>query len=129
MNQNQISKHYYKEFGASMAAYVVVLIASVTVLKNIELPQIARIVIALLPSVPVVFVIAAIFRFLRGSDELIQRIQLQAIVFSSIATGMVTFSYGFLEIIGFPKLPTFLILPMMFMFWALSFGYFNRRYQ
>ncbi|MCC6501108.1 MAG: hypothetical protein IT313_12655 [Anaerolineales bacterium] len=129
MNQNQILKRYYKEFVTGMTAYVVALIVSLLVLNNTELPQMTKIVIVLIPIVPVVFVLLAILRALRDSDELVQRIQLQAVTFSSIATGLVTFSYGFLEGIGFPKLPTLWILPMMFLFWGISLSYFNRKYQ
>src|SRR5262245_14309204 len=114
MKQNQVVKRYFKEFGTAMTAYVVVLIASVTVLNNVELPQIAKIAVVLLPIIPVIFVIITMLRVLRNSDELIQRIQLQAVVFSAITTGLITFTYGFLENIGFPPFPTIWILPMMF---------------
>lgn len=129
MNQNQILKRYYKEFVTAMTAYVIALIVSLLVLNNTELPQIAKILVVLLPIVPVIFVLISILRVLRDSDELIQRIQLQAVTFSSITTGLITFSYGFLEGIGFPKLPTLWILPMMFLFWGISLSYFNRKYQ
>ena len=128
MNQ-QVLKRYYKEFGISMGMYALILIASISALKNIEFPKGAQIVIALAPIFPMLFVIVAILRALRDSDELIQRIQLQAVVFSAITTGLLTFSYGFLENIGFPKLPTIWILPMLFALWGLSLGYFNQRHQ
>ncbi len=129
MNQKQIMKRYFKEFGIAMAAYIFVLIASVTVLNNIELPQAAKIVVVLLPVIPIIFVVIAIMRVLRDSDELVQRVQSNAVMFSAVATGLITFSYGFLEGIGFPEFPTVLVLPMMFALWGLGFGYFNRRYQ
>jgi hypothetical protein len=52
-----------------------------------------------------------------------------AITFSAVLTGLLTFSYGFLENIGFPKLPTFAIFPMLFVLWGIGLGYFTRRYQ
>lgn len=129
MNQNQVMKRYYKEFAIAMGTYVITVIASVNILTRFEFPQAARIVIALTPVVPTVFVIIAIMRSLRESDELQQKIQLNAIAFSCIVTGLVTFSYGFLEGIGFPQFPTILVFPMMTMIWGLSVGYFSRRYQ
>ena len=129
MNQNQIMKRYYKEFLISMAAYVITLIASTLAIKNIDFPMAAQVIISLTPVVPVIFVIVAILRALRGSDELHQLIQLNAVTFSAIATGLLTFSYGFLENIGFPKFPTLWIFPIMFFFWGGSLGYFWKKYQ
>ena len=129
MDQKQVAKRYYKEFGLSMAVYMVAVIASISALKQLELSKAMQIIIAIIPVIPILFVIIAILRALRDSDELIQRIQLQSIVFSSITTGLITFTYGFLENVGFPHFPTIWVLPMLFGFWGLSFGYFNKRYQ
>ncbi len=129
MNQNQVIKRYYKEFSLSMGAYVITLIASTFMLTKLELPKIAQIITTLAPIIPMIFVIIAVMRSLRDGDELQQRVQLSAITFSAVATGLITFSYGFLENISFPKFPTIWILPMMFFLWGLSLGYFWKRYQ
>ena len=129
MNQNQVFKRYYKEFLLSMTAYVIVLIASISILKQFELPRSIQIIIALTPIIPTIFVIAAIIRGLRDSDELQQKVQFNAIMFSAITTGLITFSYAFLEGIGFPKFPTIWILPIMFFLWGISLGYFWKKYQ
>lgn len=129
MNQNQILKRYYREFTLSMGAYVLVLILTTSLLERLELSKPLQIALALVPVIPIVFVLAAILRAMRDSDELIQRIQLQAVTFSAIATGLITFGYGFLENVGFPDFPIIWVLPMMFALWGLSLGYFNKRYQ
>ncbi len=129
MNQNDIWKRYYKEFGVAMGLYIVAVIASVSVLNKFTLPKSAQIVITLIPALPMIFVIIAILRALRESDELQQKIQLQAVTFSAITTGLITFSYGFLENIGFPPFPILWVLPIMFFLWGVSLGYFWRKYQ
>ncbi|MBK8617805.1 MAG: hypothetical protein IPN96_11970 [Anaerolineales bacterium] len=129
MNQNQIMKRYYKEFLISMGTYVITLIASTLAIKNFDFPMAVQAIISLIPVVPVIFVIIAILRALRDSDERHQLIQLNAVTFSAIATGLLTFSYGFLENIGFPKFPTLWIFPIMFFFWGGSLGYFWKKYQ
>lgn len=129
MKSKQVMRRYLKEFFFAMSMYVVILIVSVTLLRSYELPRGWQVVISLAPTLPIIFVIIAILRALRDSDELIQRIQLQAIVFSAITTGLITFTYGFLENVGFPHFPTIWILPMMFALWGLGLGYFNQRYQ
>ncbi|MFN8385023.1 MAG: hypothetical protein U0V48_01405 [Anaerolineales bacterium] len=128
MNQ-EVQKRYFKEFGISMGFYIVLLIGSVTVLTNFELPKAAQIAITLIPVIPTIFVVIAVMRALRDSDELQQKIQLQAVTFSAIVTGLITFSYGFLENIGFPHFPTLFVFPLMIALWGISLAYFNRRYQ
>jgi hypothetical protein len=129
MKQAEVFKRYYKEFGIAMIVYVITVIASVTILTKFEFPQVIKAVIALTPVIPTIFVIVAIMRALRDSDELQQKVQFNAIIFSAVTTGMITFGYGFLEGIDFPKFPTIWILPMMFGLWGLGLGYFWKKYQ
>ena len=128
MNQ-EVQKRYFKEFGISMGFYFVLLIGSVTVLTNFELPKAAQIAITLIPVIPTIFVIVAVMRALRDSDELQQKIQLQAVTFSAIVTGLITFTYGFLENVGFPHLPLLFIFPLMLALWGIGAGIFARNYQ
>ena len=97
MNPKQAMRRYLKEFFFAMSMYAVILIVSVILLKSHEFPRGWQVVISLAPALPIIFVIIAILRVLRDSDELIQRIQLQAVVFSAITTGLITFTYGFLS--------------------------------
>ncbi|MDP1546717.1 MAG: hypothetical protein Q8L87_11900 [Anaerolineales bacterium] len=129
MNQKQIMRRYLRELLVSMSIYIVILIASISILERIELPKIWQVVITLLPAIPVAFVIIVIMRLLVDSDELQQRIQLYATALSAALTGFITFSYAFLENVGFPKFSTFLIFPMLVAFWGISLGYFARKYQ
>jgi hypothetical protein len=129
MKQKTIMRRYMKELFSAMAAYTIILITSPTVLKNYEFTKFWQIVISLSPAIPVAFVILAIMRLLKDSDEMQQRVQLLATSFSAALTGLITFSYGFLENIGFPKFPTFFIFPMLIAIWGISLGYFSRKYQ
>jgi len=129
MNQNEVIKRYYKEFGLSMGLYVVAVIGSTILLNNFEFSQFVQIIITLLPVIPTIFVVLSILRGLRESDELQQRIQLHAVTFSAITTGLITFSYGFLENIGFPPFPTLWVLPIMFFLWSSSLGFLWKKYQ
>lgn len=125
----EVQKMYFKEFGISMGFYVVLLIASISVISNVELPKAVQVVIALIPVIPTIFVVIAVMRALRDSDELQQRIQLQAVTFSAIVTGLITFSYGFLENIGFPHFPSLFIFPLMIALWGIGAGIFARKYK
>jgi heme/copper-type cytochrome/quinol oxidase subunit 4 len=129
MTQKQIMKRYIREFLLSIVAYALILIASILAIQNIEMAKPLQVIVTLAPIIPVAFVLVVILRLLRDSDELQQRVNMLAITFSAVLTGLLTFSYGFLENIGFPKLPTFAIFPMLFVLWGIGLGYFTRRYQ
>jgi len=130
MSQNKVKKRYVRDMLVAMLLYFIILTVSLTILKQdwIELRWFI-ILISLTPALPVAFVLVAILRSIRDSDELQQRIQLMATALSAALTGFITFSYGFLENVGFPKFPTFFVFPMLIMIWGISLGYFNKRYK
>lgn len=129
INLKQAMRRYLQEFFVAIFMYAVTLIASVTVLKNFEFPRVWQIIISISPALPVIFITIALIRLLIDSDELQQRVNLFAITFSAVLTGLLTFSYGLLENIGFPKMPTFAVFPMLFVFWGIGLGFFTRRYE
>mgnify|MGYP001166952230 CR=1 FL=1 len=129
MNQKQIMSRYGRELAFASIAYAALLVASIITLQRFELSKAMQVIVTLLPAIPTAFVIIAIMRMLISSDELQQRIQLYATSFSAALTGFITFSYGFLENVGFPKFSIFLVFPMLIAFWGISLGYFSRKYQ
>jgi len=129
MNQKELMHRYTRELIWSSIIYSIVLIVSISVLKQFEFSKAWQIIISLSPVIPVAFVILAIMRLMIYSDELQQRIQLYAISFSAALTGLITFSYGFLANVGFPKFPTFFVLPMLIFIWGMSLRFFEKRYQ
>lgn len=129
MNQKQVMSRYGRELAFASIAYAALLVASIITLQRFELSKAMQVIVTLLPAIPTAFVIIAIMRMLISSDELQQRIQLYATSFSAALTGFITFSYGFLENVGFPKFSIFLVFPMLIAFWGISLGYFSRKYQ
>ena len=129
MKTGQVMKRYTKEFSTAMIAYVITLIVSISILKSYEFPRLWQIVISIVPALPVFFVIVSLMRMIIDSDELQQRVQLLAISLSAALTGLITFSYGFLENVGFPKFPTFLVFPILIMIWGIGLAFFSKRYQ
>ena len=125
---HQASRRYAREFIIAMITYGIVIIISRLTLNSLE-DSPWRFAIALLPFIPVLFLITGFVRYLSGIDELQQRIQLQAIGFAAGTTGLLTFAYGFLELEGFLSLSTFLIFPLMILLWGVGLAYFSRRYE
>ncbi|BBF76965.1 hypothetical protein N5J48_02710 [Acinetobacter ursingii] len=117
------------ELVLAITFYVVILIISLKALTHIE-NQSLKVLVSLLPVLPVILVIWVIIRQFIRFDELQRKIQLQALAISFLGTAFLTFSYGFLENIGFPKLTMFIVWPMMGTFWSMSTiigsWYYNR---
>jgi hypothetical protein len=93
-----IKRRYLREFIPAMAAYVVVVLASTWLLRHhLDGGSLAlRIVLALLPVLPLGWAMGAIVRLIRGSDELERQIELEAVSIAALLTGMGFFSAGLL---------------------------------
>ena len=128
---NTTTKRYLREFIYSMIAYVFTLSISLISLGFFaDYPlNPARIVVALAPVIPVIFMIFAFLRYLNGIDELQQRIQLLAIGFAAGTTSMLAFSYGFLENVGFPPISLMWVFPIMIGLWGIGLAFISRKYQ
>ena len=120
---------YVKEFLTAMAAYVVVLIISVTIIKASPAMAWWRIPLALAPVIPAIFGMIAFLRALGRMDEMQRRIQLEALAFGFGVAGIVTFSYGFLENVGFPHISWIFVFPLMIAFWGIGGSIASRRYR
>ena len=123
------AKQYIREFLSAMAAYVVVLIISVTLINTSPASAWWRIPLALLPVIPAIFAMLAYIRFVGRMDELQRRIQFEGIAFGFGGAGFLTFSYGFLEIVGFPRISMIWVFPLMIVLWGIGLAIASRRYQ
>lgn len=111
-----------------MITYVVVLVLSITLLKRYpDSPW--RILLALAPMIPASFILVAFVRYLGRMDEFQRRIQLDAIGASFGGIAIITFAYGFLENVGFPRLSFFVVWPLMATLWGLGALIASRRYR
>lgn len=124
----QVERVYRQRLLASLVAYVVLLVISLTLLKQTENPA-ARVLLSLLPVLPVAFGVLAFTRFLRGIDELQRRIQLEGLGFSVAITGLLTFTLGMLENAGLPSVSMTWVFPALVIFWGIGVALAGRRYQ
>jgi len=91
-----LARRYYREFFPPMGAYVVVMLFWKRLLDSVDALWL-RAVVALLPAVLLALVIRAVARFVRDSDEMQRRIELESI---AIAAGLICGCYmaaGFLQ--------------------------------
>jgi hypothetical protein len=90
-----VHKRYLREFIPAMSAYVLLIVLYGILMPRTE-SALWRIVLAVLPLLPIMLVIRAIVRVIRDQDELERRIDLEAIAIAAMSTGFGYFSYGFL---------------------------------
>ncbi|MGY3041234.1 VanZ family protein [Rhodanobacter sp. TND4EL1] len=128
-----VHKRYMREFIPAMSAYVVLML-----LYGVLMPRtqevLWRLVLAVLPLIPVVLVIRAIVRVIRDQDELERRIDLEAIAIAAMSTGFGYFSFGFLLNAGVGLKVTsadvaIWVLPCLFGTFGLAKWMVARRYR
>ena len=125
---NKAGKTYLQRFIGAMLLYIVVLVLSIVLLRNLgESPL--RFPAAILPLFPIVLGLIAFLRFFGELDELQKRIQLDALAFSFVTTGLLTFSYGLLENAGLPQIPFTAVFPLMIALWGLGSVIASWRYR
>ena len=91
------SKRYFRAMWPILIGYSATLYLSITLIKRgIEsLPL--RALVAVLPALPLVLLVVAALRYLRGIDELQRRIETEAIGIASLLVSMAYFAAGLLE--------------------------------
>jgi hypothetical protein len=91
-----LTRRYYREFFPPMAAYVAVMLVWAWLLKRIDATWL-RVLVALLPALLVLLVIRAMARYVRDSDEMQRRIELESVAIAAGAVGAAYMGLGFLQ--------------------------------
>jgi hypothetical protein len=123
------STQYTKELAGALLTYGLMLFGSIELLQHVAIARPLRDLIALSPMIPAAAVPWIVLRELRRMDELQRRIQLEALGFAFAGTAVLTFSYGFLEGLGYPRLSMFSVWPLLAVLWIVGLALARRRYQ
>ena len=114
---------------AGMSVYAVVLIACLHYLKR-NPPEPLKVALALLPTLPVIWVMWSVIRFLGQTDELQRRVHLEALAIAAGVAAFLTLTYGFLEdFAGFPHIAAWWTFVVIDMVWAGAGVVLWRRYK
>ncbi|HHH7389147.1 TPA: hypothetical protein ACP2SZ_005232, partial [Escherichia coli] len=70
-----------------------------------------------------------VIRHIRHLDELARKVHLEGLAVAFVGTALITFSYGFLETAGFPRLSMFMVWSLMGPLWAVGSFFAWRRYR
>ena len=101
----------------TMALYVGALTLAIRVGRGME-EGLAKTVVTLLPALPVFLTVWVIARQFRRADEFIRMRSLESIAVAAAVTAGLTFTYGFLENIGYPRLSMFWVWGIMGITWG-----------
>lgn len=117
-HEKRVGRAYMRELGVAMVVYVALLVAANKLGR--PMPDGAlRTAILLTPMIGFGLAIWAIARHLGRIDEYMRRNLLETFAIGAAITAAVTFSYGFLETAGFPRLSMFAVWPVMGASWGL----------
>lgn len=86
-------------------------------------------ILTILPILPMGYAVAISFNHVISMDEMMKRIHMEAIVFSSIATGFITFSWSLMSNAGLPELNAVWVLPMLSVGYVFGLVWRKRHYM
>ena len=112
------AKTYLNELGLSILIYMMVLVGSITIAKPMENGWL-RTLIVLTPIIPAFGAFWAIIRHFRRMDEYMRVWILEIIALAGGITAFFSFSYGFLEGLGYPKLSGFIVYGIFMGSWLV----------
>jgi len=120
MGERQKNQQYFRELGGAIGLYALVLIGALQFGPTLA-PGLLQTAVLLSPALPLMLAIWAVVRQVHRVDEFIRKTTLEQLAIAAAITAGWTFTYGFLENAGFPRLSMFTVWPVMGAAWgALS---------
>jgi hypothetical protein len=117
MKERDANRQYRLELFSALIAYMLVLIGSIYLAKGMD-PGTARTVVLITPVIPLMLAVWAIARHFRRMDEFMRLRSLEGLAVAAGVTAALTFTYGFLESAGFPKISMFWVWGVIGGVWA-----------
>lgn len=120
---------YLRTLLLAMGGYFAALCV-VSLSRGLAMPTWAMGLLAMLPVLPMAWVMFAMWRVTRDSDELERRIVLEAAFITGGVVGLLTFAVGMLQIVDVLHAGKwlFLILPLMFLVFGVTTWWVRRKY-
>lgn len=128
MNQQSgVTRRYLIRLLSAIGAYAVLLAVALIVIQKLGDTGWRWLIMAL-PLPAIVAVIIAVWRWVRETDELQAKIQLQAIAIGFAGGSALTFSYGLMQIAGAPDLSWTFVWPVYAACWLIGLALARSRY-
>ena len=107
-HEKRVARMYFRELIAALVLYTVLLMAAIHFGRPMA-PGVLRTAVLLSPMIGFGAAIWAIVRQIQRVDEYVRMRLLENVSLAAAVTAGLTFSYGFLETAGFPKLSMFTV--------------------
>lgn len=127
--ERAVGRRYVWQMLILMAAYVVILLASIHALKTGHFSPLFTDLIAVTPALPLFGVVASVIQFMLSVDELQRQIHLEALAIAAGVTAALAITYTFLEGVGLPHSQAWWAFACIDLVWALSLPIVKRRYE
>lgn len=120
MNQTTVTnRRYQKELGFALLLYMALLVGALLLSADMQAGDL-RTALLLSPMLAFALAVRAIVRLVRDTDEFLRKSMLEQLAIAAAGTAGITFTYGFLEMAGFPKLSMFMVWPLMGALWVAA---------
>lgn len=123
------TRRYLRHVFPAMGGYVLAIVA-LTIVTRADMAVWLKALVALIPVLPMVWVVFSMWRFVRDSDELERRIQMESFYVTCGIVCLLSFAGGMLEIVEVVQIKAglFYVLPLMFLVYGLVHWITQRRY-
>lgn len=125
-----IDRRYVRHFFTAMTAYVIIMLTIWPLVRTTE-SHTLRVVIALVPVIPILFVIRALVRYILDADELVQRLHLEALAIAAGVVAVASLIGGFLaaaEVIKIDGSILVWVFPVIALVFGIARAFGERRY-
>jgi hypothetical protein len=133
LTPEQDKRRWNRQMFFAMSVYLVVLFVCTHYLKltpQTTPPGALRIVLALLPTLPVIWVMWSLIGLITRMDELHRRVNIEAFAIAAGITAFLSLTYGFLEdFAGLPHIPAWWWFILIDFVWGGSTCLLLRRYR
>lgn len=117
MHEKRVNRIYLRELGGALLVYVAILLAAIQFGRPMEEGVLRTLVLAS-PMIGFCLAVWAVARHVRRVDEFIRQSTLETLAIAAAVTAGLSFTYGFLETAGYPKLSMFTVWPVMGGVWG-----------
>ena len=132
MNQTnptvQAQKRYTIRFIIATVAYVVVLTATLSIVKHLPAHTPLWWALILAPLVPVGFMVPIVLTYFRETDEFERRVLTDSLAIAAGITAALSVTYGFLENAGLPHLSAWWTWIVVMGSWLIARLFVSRQY-
>ncbi|MES3020155.1 MAG: hypothetical protein V4857_01090 [Pseudomonadota bacterium] len=121
MRTKKMMAIYTAELMGALLVYAVLLVASIKFGRPMQ-EGLLRTLVLLSPMTGFVLGGWVILRHFRRTDEYMRQNALEGVAITAAISAALSFSYGFLETAGYPKLSMFYVWPVMGLVWGVVNG-------